>query len=88
MAMSTEDRPAQAAGSPLACLQRAAALPPSDRSPEVSAQLGAAQLADQIDGLLPLGADGAAALPDSPAARQRALRAMLKAGGRGGGRPL
>lgn len=62
----------------LACLRSAAAMP-SDRTPELSTMLEAAQLADQLDALLPLDADGTATLRDSPAARQRALRAMLKA---------
>ena len=63
----------------LACLRSTAAMPPFGRTPELSAMLEAAQLTDQLDALLPLDAGGAAAPPDSPAARQRALRAMLKA---------
>lgn len=76
-------QPPQAAAE-LACLLRAAALPASHRSPEAAAMLEAARLAEQIHALLPVGADGGAALPDSPAVRQRALRAMLKASCRSG----
>lgn len=80
--------PSQAGAAPqpeaadLARQQRAASVPASQRSPEVVGLLEASRLADQIDALLPLGADGGgAALPDSPAARESALRAMLKVSG-------
>ena len=70
------------AGQEEAAPQQAAARPQSDgslgSSPEVVGLAEAARLADQVYTLLPLGADGAAALPDSPAARESALRAMLK----------
>lgn len=74
---SMEEAAPQQAAAEVARLQPAA----SERSPEVVGLADAARLTDDFDALLPLGADGGAALPDSPAARESALRAMLKVGG-------
>ncbi|KAL4438730.1 hypothetical protein ABPG77_006334 [Micractinium sp. CCAP 211/92] len=60
-------------------LERAAALPPEQRSAEVTAFLDAAQLPEQVASLLPLQPDGTPALPlHSTDTRQRVLLAGLK----------
>lgn len=61
-------------------LQRAEALAPEERTPEAAAFVASTQLAAAIRQLLPLGADGRAALPDTPAIRERALLAAVKVG--------
>ncbi|KAL4425427.1 hypothetical protein ABPG75_009443 [Micractinium tetrahymenae] len=58
-------------------LQRAQAIPPAERGPDVAAFVESVVLLCRIGQLLPLDAAGAPALPDSSATRRRLLRAML-----------
>ncbi|KAL4440175.1 hypothetical protein ABPG75_003176 [Micractinium tetrahymenae] len=60
-------------------LARAAAIPPDQRSPEVSAFVAAMQLPDQVATLLPLRADGTAALPldSADTGRRQALGVLM-----------
>jgi hypothetical protein len=65
-------------------LQRVEGIPAAGRSPEAAALLASMQLLREVEALLPLTAEGVAALPDTPATRLRALLAILKVrGGRG-----
>ena len=52
-------------------LARATAVPPAERSPEVAAFVESVQLMREACKLLPLTADGDAALPDTPATRRQ-----------------
>lgn len=60
-------------------LERVAALPPSQITPDMEAFKAAMVLAAEVSKLLPLDQSGAAALPTgTPEARRSALLAMLK----------
>ena len=59
-------------------LELCAALPPDERTPETRALVAAARLCQEIEALLPLTPDGAAARADAAAARSAALQAMAK----------
>lgn len=62
-------------------LQGCQVLPASTgRPPEVSAAIAEQRLSREVEVLLPLAADGAAALTDMHLTRQHALQAMLKVG--------
>ena len=52
-------------------LARATAVPPAERSPDVAAFVESAQLLREARELLPLNADGEAALPDTPETRRK-----------------
>ena len=52
-------------------LTRATAVPPAERTPEVAAFVESMQLLREVRELLPLTADGEAALPDTPEMRRK-----------------
>jgi hypothetical protein len=58
--------------------RRTSRVPASERSPDVAAFVEAYQLMQQAYAMLPIDQDGQPALPDTPAAQQQMLSAMVR----------